>query len=67
MSDSSEVTCEQVVAMASAVQLELSRERATQLAQTLSTFQEGFRKVRELDVGDREPATIAYSPGRENQ
>ncbi len=55
------VSAEQVRAMAEAVQLELPRERVEALVDSLSAFLAGFEKLRALDVGDREPATLNYA------
>ena len=54
------VSAEQVRAMAEAVQLQLPPERVEALADSLSAFLAGFEKIRALDVGDREPATLTY-------
>ena len=56
-----QVSAEQVRAMAEAVQLELPPERVEALVDSLSAFLAGFEKLRALDVGDREPATLSYA------
>ena len=55
------VSAEQVRAMAEAVRLDLPPERVEPLADSLSAFLAGFEKIRALDVGDREPATLSYA------
>ena len=56
-----QVSAEQARAMAEAVQLKLPPERVEALVDSLSAFLAGFEKLRALDVGDRELATLSYA------
>ena len=58
MGDVSKVSLEQARAIAESVQLDLPQDRLESLATMLSDFLEGFEKVRAIDTGDREPATL---------
>ena len=51
----------QVKAIAKAVYLDLPPERMELLVKSYSDFVIGFEKVRAIDTGDREPATIVPS------
>jgi Asp-tRNA(Asn)/Glu-tRNA(Gln) amidotransferase C subunit len=50
----------QVRAMAEAAQLALPPDRIDALSHSFSDFLTGFAKIRALDTGDREPATLTH-------
>lgn len=58
MANESEVSREQIKAMAEAVQLDLPVDRLETLGKMYAHFLEGFAKIREIDTGDREPPTL---------
>jgi Asp-tRNA(Asn)/Glu-tRNA(Gln) amidotransferase C subunit len=58
MAESSQVTREQVEAIARAAQLDLPDDRLDQLVRMYNHFLDGFAKIREIDTGDREPPTL---------
>ena len=58
MADTTKISLEQARAIAQAVQLDLPPERLKSLSAMLSNFLTGFERIRAIDTGDREPATL---------
>jgi hypothetical protein len=58
MSDEFAARAKRVKALTETAGLRLPPERLEALVKAYSKFEEGFARVRALDTGDREPATL---------
>lgn len=54
---------EEVVAIARATNLDLSDERAQQLAENLGRFIDSFKHIRRIDTRDYDPAILIFRSG----
>jgi hypothetical protein len=61
------ITTDDVRPITVAAQLNLPPDRLKKLTATYSTFLAGLAKIRAIDIGDHEPATITFDREAVNQ